>query len=667
MHCLWIRPARRMACRLMMVLAVVSCTSAQDASDYTLEERGDFSPSDQTRITVAIRTFTSPVMPLPVRAIVTTADGSHADGSGHGLYADGRFYADGQFQVVVPAGATRIELGSGPHYAPLTIQEDLAGGRAYRITARLYRWFTPEAHGWYCGDNHVHALHDAHATVKASLSYTALQGRANGLNWITEAGSNVPYDDIDRLDSASFLLRYAPEQRPGAYVGHVNTPGITAPLAQDTLAAASGACLPVQAIKQQVHRLGGVVVHTHPLTPRHQLHWMGATELFSDAVMGNCADLLDIDSRATEWLWFMALNLGNRIAASGSTDSALGRVRTASPGDRRVYCHADEFTYPAIVEGLRRGRTIATNGSRIFPIFRIDGHEPGDAIKLGGTQRFTATMTIHTWDGVRTAQLYRNGIRVWATDLTGRRGSIALEKQIEESQTCWYVLRVEDQQGNWAITSPIYFEADDDTRKLPSEALLLEISNCTRFIELRRQFYAHIIATVGDGETIRSVELLRDGQVQQAFAAHGGDQLAHGDVSVTGLRGAYEEGWAWHPNPGQAVHFQGDTPVSESGWYAVRLRTDTGRVATSDSIRFDASHPSSRTLSVAHLNGGGNSLKLLGYGEEMPLTDIKLPFEGDHWWYPRNTFSQMVVDFGQGPQQMAGGWDGAKSNFRPAN
>ena len=117
---------------------------------------------------------------------------------------------------------------------------------------------------------------------------------------------------------------------------------------------------------------------------------------------------------------------------------------------------------------------------------------------------------------------------------------------------------------------------------------------------------------------------------------------------VTGLRGEYQEGWVWYPNSNGAVHFQGDCPVRDSGWYAVRLRTDSGRLVTSDAIRFDASHPQSRALSLAHLNGAGSSLKLLGYGEEMPLAEIELPFAGDHWWYPQNTYWQMTVDFGQG-------------------
>ncbi len=652
---------------LILVLFSISSSQAQASSQYAIHNVGAYETENQAKILVEIRDVVSPDNFLPVRAIVTASDNSHPDGSGHGVYADGRFYAEGRFEVMLPEGATRIDLGSGPHYVPLTIQEDLAGGQTYRITATLYQWFSPESRGWYCGDNHVHALHDSQAKVKASLDYTALQGRANGLNWITEAGSNVSYDAIDQLDTESFLLRYAQEQRLGAYVGHVNTPGIMRPIDRDLLGKITNRPLPAQAIKVPVHELGGVVAHTHPLTPRHQLHWMGATEFFSDAVMGRCADLFDIDSRATEYLWFMALNLGNRVAASGSTDSALGRVRTASPGDRRVYCHAKAFTYPAIVEAMRQGRTVATNSGSFFPFFNINGHQPGDVIKLRGKEELTAHMEIHTWEGVRTAQLYRNGVRVWATNLTGKKGVIKVEKAIEESQTCWYCLRVEDQKGRWAITSPIYFQSAVTPINLQAEAILLAINNCTRFVELRHAFFAHVIVTVSEGDAIKSVTLLKDGRMLKAFSVAQGDQIKNNKVPVIQLNGEYEAGWVWYPEPERAVHFQCDYPITDTGWYTVSVLAESGRSMTSDSIRFDASYPNSRTLSTAHLNGRGSSLTLWGYGEEMPLKDIKLPFVGDGWWYPRNAYWQMTTDFGQGAQQMGGGWKDAGANFRTAN
>ncbi|HID07725.1 MAG TPA: hypothetical protein EYP10_11340 [Armatimonadetes bacterium] len=76
---------------------------------------------------------------------------------------------------------------------------------------------------------------------------------------------------------------------------------------------------------------------------------------------------------------------------------------------------------------------------------------------------------------------------------------------------------------------------------------------------------------------------------------------------------------------------------------------------TSDAVYFDAEHPNSRQLSVANLRGGDTRFSLWGYGEEMPLAEIRLPFAGDHWWYPRATFWRLQARFGQQTHILSGG------------
>jgi hypothetical protein len=137
-------------------------------------------------------------MPLPVRAIVTASDGSHPDGSGRGTYADDRFFAGGRFAVEVPPGRTRVRLRSGPNYEPLELEAEAKAGWETRLRARLHRWFAPEERGWYSGDNHVHAQHDATVTVRTDLEYTALQARADGLSFITEADAGPTPAGVER-------------------------------------------------------------------------------------------------------------------------------------------------------------------------------------------------------------------------------------------------------------------------------------------------------------------------------------------------------------------------------------------------------------------------------------------------------------------------------------
>ena len=595
---------------------------------------------------------------LPLRVIVTASDGSHPDGSGRGIYSDGRFFADGRFEVSAPAGKTRILLSSGPNYVPLEISFAAERGREHRVSARLAQWFSPEALGWYGGDNHVHVKHDSEQKTRTSREYTILQGRANGITYLTEAGSSLFQEEEPQAGNGSFLMGHAQELRPGPFVGHRNTPGITRPLLESRYRDLIRRPLPTLALLDPVRELGGVVIYTHPLAPPHLLHWMGSTEAWSHAVLGKAANAFDIDSRATEALWFAILNLGCRTAASGSTDAALERTQTPSPGDRRVYSKADRPEYDAIVEGIRAGRTFATNGGPVFAFLLAGDSLPGDTLPHGAAELGNILLELHTLHPLGKAELYWRGERVRVFPGEGRSGKVVLRTDLRDfaKQDGWFVLRAEDTKGNWAITSPIYVHADGTaapTPRAPAHSLLFSIGNHTRFIELRRQFFAHCIVTAS--EPLVRVELLRDGQVIRTFEPKDGNHLADGKLPVTAAGGGeYAAGWMWHEEDGQLVHFQADWPVTESGEYRLRAHT-AERTVSSAALRFSTDTKVSHAMGTARLESGDTRLELHGYGEEMPLSEIRIPFEGDHWWYPENTFWRMDASFGDRRETIKGG------------
>ena len=331
---------------------------------------------------------------LPARMTVQDSDGKYLDGAGRGLYADGRFFVDGSFEFDVPPGSVTLRAESGPEYIPTQKAIDVRGGSPVAVELVLRRWFSMASRGWIAGDHHVHAQHDARAAVRTDLAYAALQARANGLQVVTEAGSNVDYSPLRSLSTPEFLLHRGDEIRPGAFVGHFNTPGLSEPLPWSVRDALGKTPLPGHRLRDEVHRRGGALIHTHPMTPPHLIHWMGAGEFLSDAVLGKCADAFDIDSVATMRLWHAGLALGNRIAASSYTDCALGRVRTLSPGDRRVYCRAESLTPSAVAHAIRQGRTIATNGGPLFLFLDVAGRGPGDTIQVSDSRTLAVTLRV---------------------------------------------------------------------------------------------------------------------------------------------------------------------------------------------------------------------------------------------------------------------------------
>ena len=346
------------------------------------------------------------------------------------------------------------------------------------------------------------------------------------------------------------------------------------------------------------------MIHTHPLTPPHQMHWMGAAEILSDAVLGRCSDALDLDGQASELLWFAVLNLGNRVAASSYTDCALGRRSTPSPGDRRVYCQAEGLTYPAIVEAIRRGRTFATNGGPLFPFVTIDGKGPGETLEPGGNRPHPLRAEIHCLYPLKSAQLYRRGELAESFSVSGKRGEVVLETTLRDQPGggAWYVLRVEDERGHWAITSPIYVAPAPASARPFASSLILEISNATRYIELRRAFFAHLIVTVSTGDRLKSVALLKDGQPVRLFTPEMGESRTDGKVPTTGMPGEYGPGWSWASG---LSHFQADWPVKETGWYGLRAATAKGKTLVSDELFFDMSRGSSRAADRGPLGRAG--------------------------------------------------------------
>jgi hypothetical protein len=131
-----------------LVLLFVACV--EDGSTFTIVGEAPVAAPDRARIVVEVEDSRATLgrrMPLPVRVVVTASDGTHPDGSGRGVYSDGRFFAEAGFSVEVPPGRTAIALRSGPDYEPLAMDVDAKKGREVRIRARLRRWFAPEERG----------------------------------------------------------------------------------------------------------------------------------------------------------------------------------------------------------------------------------------------------------------------------------------------------------------------------------------------------------------------------------------------------------------------------------------------------------------------------------------------------------------------------------------
>ncbi len=77
-------------------------------------------------------------------------------GKGPFRYYGWFFYCDGQCEVVVPAGETRIEVWKGFEYRPVVVKAEVAVGKSTTVDVPLKRTVDLAAEGWYSGDTHIH-------------------------------------------------------------------------------------------------------------------------------------------------------------------------------------------------------------------------------------------------------------------------------------------------------------------------------------------------------------------------------------------------------------------------------------------------------------------------------------------------------------------------------
>jgi len=181
------------------------------------------------------------------------------------------------------------------------------------------------------------------------------------------------------------------------------------------------------------------------------------------------------DHRATARVWYQLLNCGFRIPAAAGTDAMANYASLRGPvGLNRVYVHVPGkrsgggIDHAAWLEGLRAGRTVATNGPLLT--FTLDAHPIGDDIRLpapGGTLR--ARVTLRSIVPVSHLEIVANGRVVDSIPLAGPRTSAVADVRLPVTQSGWYTVRAWSDSATppvldiypFATTSPIYVTVGD--------------------------------------------------------------------------------------------------------------------------------------------------------------------------------------------------------------
>lgn len=401
----------------------------------------------------------------------------HESWSGHRY-----FYARDRVEVIVPLGAVRLLVAKGPEYTFCDEVIEIARDRTYAV--QLQRLIDSNAYGWFSGDTHVHQAHGgAGATFNIDNQEMARVARAEDLS-VTCVLSNGPSFNggIDPVSDARHLLHYGMEYRSALY-GHMGLLGMKSLVS-------TGCCLPGypafplnREICDLAHAQGATVVSSHPLPMDPDLFmttilawpYSGlARGLPADALTGDI-DAFDLFSYSnysdapTRQLWFDLLNLGLRLPLSVGTDASVNRLSDPPAGGYRVYVRPTaSFSLDSWLEGLRAGRSFATNGPLLLD-FSLDGKRPGETILLPENELRTVKghLLLFSREPMEKLEIYWNGLMIASHALPLSRGWLVYNFNYQlPPEPGWVVARVTGSAAapttvgrpEQAVTSPIYLE-----------------------------------------------------------------------------------------------------------------------------------------------------------------------------------------------------------------
>ena len=408
------------------------------------------------------------------------------------------FASAGDAGVMMPAGKFTVEAMRGFDYAVEHAQGSVQANGLANVTIHLRKLPLPDDSGqrWVSGDLHVHMNYGgAYQNVPTNL---AAQARAENLavveNLIVNKEQRMPDEswfagELDAASSADFLLWHGQEFHT-SYWGHRGILALTKHLLLPDYAGypATGAAslAPTNTdVADMARAQGALIGAVHPFgevpdpaDAKKPLH----DSFPVDAALGKL-DYIEVvgfsDHKATAAVWYKLLNLGFHLPTGSGTDAMQNFASLRGPvGQNRVYVQLTEgpLKMDAFLDGLKRGRTFATDGPLLR--FSLGGQPIGGEVKLtqAGDVPFTAAMASIV--PVDHLEIVCNGKVARALELKGDRTSAEASGTLPMQSSGWCVLRAWSEHAEhpvqdiypYATTSPIYVGVAGKPVRSPEDA-----------------------------------------------------------------------------------------------------------------------------------------------------------------------------------------------------
>lgn len=391
----------------------------------------------------------------------------------------------GSAQLEVPTGKYEVTVTSGFRFKPFRQTVRIPENPVDAVEAVLQPVeFNDPTGEWIASDLHVHMNYAG--TYRTDPQRLREIAAAEGVQSVQQLTVNKEqrFPDIEFLDFGPLQVHDPDvviaqgQEFHTSYWGHRGILGLKDHLLLPGYAGypntAAASLYPMNAdVYDVAHAQGALVGAVHPFDavpdpfakPAPNL----TDELPVDVALGKL-DYMEIvgfsDHKSTAEVWYKLLNLGFRLPAGAGTDATTNYAAPirGQVGFDRVYVWTPQtMSSPAVFDGLKLGRTFATNGPLLQ--FRLGSEMPGGELKLGMVQpsiSFTAKLRsivpVDHLEIVCNGRVAKSLLTSGAADTGDFSGSIPL------SESGWCVLRAWSDKPEYpvmdnyvyATTSPVY-------------------------------------------------------------------------------------------------------------------------------------------------------------------------------------------------------------------
>lgn len=325
---------------------------------------------------------------------------------------------------------------------------------------------------WYRGDLHMHTGHSdgscpsqSGVMVPCPLFLTVQTAAERGLDFIaiTDHNATSQYDAMRELQPYFDRVLLIPGREMTTFYGHFNIFGVTQFI--DFRITPGG--LDLNSVLRDVQSKGGIASINHAEAPGGEIcmgcRWEPRTpvdmNLFSAVEVINGGH----DMLSSTKFWNAQLRDGHRLAAIGGSDSHNATNPPRPPGSigwPTTVVEAHELSVPAVLDGIRAGRTFVDLTASHDKVVDFEAESGGAGADMGGTLHTTPgapiSVRIHTvackgsvvhllLDGDETASL--PPMRVKSADFNG------MATLTVGTGRHWLYVEVRDASGNLQLTS----------------------------------------------------------------------------------------------------------------------------------------------------------------------------------------------------------------------